>query len=221
MIKGVDQVRLLPRDAVVRTSNVDQGDWNYHFLLGPIQRKRFEIVAGLLPEKKSGRLLEIGYGSGIFMPELSRRCDELYGLDPHPKKDEINAALRRHCVDASLTMGNAESIPFDESFFDVVVAVSAMEYVSDIERSCVEIGRVLAPGGIFVFITPGQSRILDLAVWLLTGQSAEFQYGDRRQRLSDVVFRFFDVAQQRVYCPFSLPVIKLYTAYDLRPKGRA
>ena len=186
-----DQLRLLPREAVITTCDVDQGAWNFHPLSGPLQRKRFQIVADLLPDRPSGRLLEIGYGSGVFMPELRRHCGALFGLDPHPRTDEVKVVLERHGIDVSLKRGSAESIPFDDSFFDVVVAVSAMEYVHDINQACIEIDRILASGGEFIFITPGHSRILDLAVWMLTGKSAEDQYGNRRQRLMEVHFQVF------------------------------
>ena len=74
---------LLPPSALVKTSDVDKAEWNFRPLLGIIQRLRFRMILSLLPKRRIGRLLEIGYGSGVFLPELSRRCDNLYGIDPH------------------------------------------------------------------------------------------------------------------------------------------
>src|SRR5690606_26267525 len=75
-------LRLLPRGALVKTGTVDHADWNYRPVLGPISRIRFKLALALLPSP-SRRLLEVGYGSGIFMPELARTCEVLYGLDTH------------------------------------------------------------------------------------------------------------------------------------------
>lgn len=35
------------------------------------------------------RRLEVGYGSSVFLAELQRHCEELYGLDPHPMRERV------------------------------------------------------------------------------------------------------------------------------------
>ncbi len=94
-----------------------------------------------------------------------------------------------------------------------------MEYVHDINQACIEIDRILASGGEFIFITPGHSKILDLAVWMLTGKSAEDQYGNRRQRLMEFISRYFVASKKVTYRPLSIPVIRIYTAFKLRSKS--
>ena len=214
------QVRLLDRKSLIPTGDVDQAAWNYHPILGPVQRARFDIIVGLLGERRYERLLEIGYGSGVFMPELSRHCRNLYGIDPHPMPERIEAVLAESGVSATLSQGGAESLPFDDGFFDAVIAVSSMEYVEEIEQACREIERVLAPRGIFVMITPGHSKILDMAVRFLTGESAAAQYGDRRQRLLDVVNAHFAEVETEVFRLVFTPFVKLYTALKLQPKAK-
>jgi len=44
-------------------------------------------------KSRRARILEIGYGSGVFMPELSARCDELYGVDVHSRHEEVAATI--------------------------------------------------------------------------------------------------------------------------------
>ena len=63
-------LKLLPREALIQTGEVDHADWNYRPLLGMIQRLRFRLILRILAGRKYHRLLEIGYGSGVFMPEL-------------------------------------------------------------------------------------------------------------------------------------------------------
>ena len=68
---------LLPAEALMRTSEVDHADWNYRPLLGWVQGQRFAAVLSSLPAIRIQRLLEVGYGSGVFMPVLKSKCEEL------------------------------------------------------------------------------------------------------------------------------------------------
>ncbi len=204
------QLSLLPKSALVCTSVIDHPDWNYRPLLGSVQRIRFRLMQELLGDANYDRLLEIGYGSGVFMPELARRCAWLYGIDPHPKTKEVTDNLRQHGVDAALTRGQIEQAPYESGYFDCVVTISALEYVADIERACAEIRRVLRPGGVFAVITPGANRLWDLALRASTGESPG-QYAGRRQRLQPVLrSRFRLVREVRVPRP-SGPATRLYT----------
>lgn len=54
------RLRLLPRDALIATSEVDHADWNYRPLLGALQRRRFVMALSLMKSRKYERLLEVG-----------------------------------------------------------------------------------------------------------------------------------------------------------------
>lgn len=205
-----DRLALLPEEALIRTGPVDHADWNYRPLLGRVQRTRFGLIRRLLGEQASGRLLEIGYGSGVFMPELARHAGELFGIDPHPMPTEVETVLRNHGVQASLLSGSAESLPYADDFFDCVVSVSAMEYVVDIESGCREIRRVLKPGGRLVLATPGASPIWDLALRLSTGENSD-QYADRREQLLPTLKRHFTVQRQIVVPRIGGRFVRLYS----------
>src|ERR1041384_3326977 len=96
------QLHLLPQRALVKTGPVDHADWNFRPMLGAIQRSRFRLLLRLLSPQRFDRLLEIGYGSGVFLPELARRCRELHGLDVHEEPERVAAALAAFDVKASL-----------------------------------------------------------------------------------------------------------------------
>jgi SAM-dependent methyltransferase len=203
-------LKLLPKSALVCTSEVDHPDWNYRPLLGAVQRLRFRIVLKLLAGARFGRLLEIGYGSGVFMPELAARCAELYGIDPHPHQSEVEESLARNGVPAALTRGTVEAMPYQTGFFDCAVTISALEYVPDIEAACQEIRRVLRPNGVLAVVTPGATPLWDLALRLSTGESPS-QYADRRQRLQPALGRSFTLTHQVRVPRLGPAAVRLYT----------
>ena len=210
-----EPLHLLPPSALIRTSAVDRAHWNYRTLLGQLQRLRFRVILRLLGANHYGRLLEIGYGSGVLMPELARRCTQLYGIDPHPKNREVQAALARHGVWAQLHCGSAERLPFDDGSIDAIVSVSALEYVPDIHIACREFRRVLSRGGHLVVCTPGFSPFLDFALRLTTGESAE-QYADRRQQLLPTLKGNFVTIKETPVPWMAAPLLSIYTGIKLQ-----
>jgi SAM-dependent methyltransferase len=208
-------LRVLPKAALIKTGPFDHADWNFRPLLGWIIRRRFKLILSLLPQKRVQRILEVGYGSGMFMPELVERCDELYGIDIHPMNQEVTDRLREFHVEAHLTSASAESIPFENDCFDYVVAMSSLEFVEDQELASQELQRVIKPDGRLIFVTPGHSPIVDFGLRVLTGKRADEAYGERRQSLISTLSKYFYV-QGRVRFPSLLnSIICLYIALNL------
>jgi SAM-dependent methyltransferase len=209
-------VKLLPKEALLTTGGVDHGDWNYRPVIGAIQRSRFALLLRLMGKERYRNLLEIGYGSGILMPELAGRCENLFGIDPHPYPKEVSELLQKYGVNANLYAAGAESIPLETESIDCAVAVSSLEFVEDLEKACGEISRVLRPTGAFAVITPGQSPLLDFGLWVLTGQSAKKDFGDRRISIVDTLLRHFRIEKEMCVPGFLNSVIMLYRGLYLR-----
>jgi len=208
-------VALLPRASLVKTSDLDQAAWIYQGgVLSAIQRKRFALATQLLGSGH-GELLEIGYGSGVFMPELSKRCERLYGVDVHDHTGSVADALAAQGVTVRLETAPAERLPFDDDSLDAIVTVSSLEFVDDVECAVAEMARVLRPTGVAVVVTPGHSPVLDLGLRLLSGERAEDTFQGRRQRVIPALVDHF-----RVQRSVRFPAVGtwLYTALRVQPR---
>ena len=213
-ISGV-RPKLLPRSAAIGTGFQDVPSLNYHPVLGFISRLRFAIVLSLLPKKRFPRLLEVGYGSGIFQPELARHCDELYGVDVHPYARRVSRNLQSCQVDTRLVQGDGLAVPFADHSFDCVLAMSCMEYMDPLDQAAREMRRILKPGGAFLCVTPGNSPVIDFGHDLLTGRSVRNGYGDRRSALIPTLSRYFTVQEELTMPRFGGPLVTLYRGYRL------
>jgi len=216
-----DTLRLLPKDALLQTGPVDHADWNYRPVLGAIQRARFRMVLGLLPSPRVPRLLEVGYGSGVFLPTLHEQCDELHALDVHGRNKEVTQKLKEHGIRAELRQNSCDSTGYPDDHFDCAVAVSSLEFVDHLDEACIELRRVLKPGGCLVAVTPGSSKVLDWGLKVLTGKNGEDDFAGRRQRIIPTLRRHFAVEHTKVFPLGGLPV-PMYTALRLRkqPQNR-
>src|SRR4029077_7874514 len=120
-------LKLIPPESLLKTGEVDHADWNHRPIIGVIQRLRYRLALALVGNTTFGRLLEVGYGSGVFMPDLAERCNELHGIDIHSTGSEVEEVLRRHGFRALLSTESVTELPFEDNYFDCVVTVSSLE----------------------------------------------------------------------------------------------
>jgi len=184
-------------DLLSKTGVVDYYDWNYKFPIKYIQKYRFKRIITLLGKEKFQTLLEAGTGSGIFLPELSKHCEKLYACDIHENFDSISAlCVSSGIKDFNLSTQSIDHTNFPDKFFDVVVAVSVLEFVPDIEKAAFEIKRILKNDGIFITICPMESSILDFFLSFYTRKPPKEESGDSRKKVSKILEQRFIVIKK-------------------------
>lgn len=213
------ELRLLPRRSLVRTNALDQGDWNYRPLLGWVSRLRFRALAKIL-DRPVERILEVGYGSGVFLPHLARRCRRLFAVDVHHNAPPVDVRLRRDGVSAQLLRGSALGLPFATGTFDAVVAVSTLEFVPDVQAAVDELVRVTRTDGRVLAVTPGRSALLDLGLELMTGERGEDTFEGRRGSVVPAFERAARIVDLIHLPPFVHRVLPLYTVVVASPLPR-
>ncbi len=114
-------------------------------------------------------ILDAGCGKeGIFSKYRSKNIKfptKLIGTDLY-KGD--NKLIDEQYV-ASLT-----NLPFEDSFFDVVVCEWVMEHVEFPTQALKEIHRVLKPNGKFIFFTPNKNNLLVLLSNIIGNRAKDF-----------------------------------------------
>lgn len=96
----------------------------------------------------------MGYGSGIFLPQLSQYFQYVYGLDVHDQATMVSQNLSEIGVRAILTRGEGSRLPFQNETFDSVVAMSVLGYFAHLGQGLQELKRVLRPQGKLVLGFP-------------------------------------------------------------------
>lgn len=135
---------------------------------------RLTMALDLLGKKTFGSLLEIGFGSGVLLPELKIRARRLYGIDIHAHLCAVKKMLYKEGVNAHLANASLLNLPFRDASFDCVVSVATLEHITDLSHAAGEIKRVLKPAGIAVLGFPVENRLSDILL-ILTGSRKAYK----------------------------------------------
>ena len=127
-----------------------------------IDRRRQMVVA-----RAAGKVLEIGFGTGLNLPHYSSAVTSLTLLDPEELlpgrvQQRMDACRARQVV---RTSASAEQLPFSDATFDVVVSTYALCTIPDAQAALAEVWRVLHPRGTLLFAEHGRAAERSIARW--------------------------------------------------------
>jgi ubiquinone/menaquinone biosynthesis C-methylase UbiE len=105
---------------------------------------------------QSGKLLDIGCGTGLFVERYIVDGRSAVGLDISRRMIE---RARRRCGECDYTVGTGEKIPFYDNSFDAISSLLVFSYVRDPEAMLSEAYRVLKPGGAIAICTLGKKLL--------------------------------------------------------------
>lgn len=92
-------------------------------------------------------ILDVGCGTGTLLRKIidERPQVKAYGLDL--SEEMLNVAKQKLPKRVELVWGEAESLPYDNKRFELVVMVDSLRYFINPEQAVKEAYRVLKPGG--------------------------------------------------------------------------
>src|SRR5262245_9904514 len=129
--------------------------WLIHLAM---RQKRLASYRDRVVAAATGRVLEIGIGSGLNLPFYRAEVQQIVGLDPSPRLLEMaRNAARQRSMPLELIEGTAESIPLEAHSIDTVVTTWTLCSIPDAQRALEEMRRVLKPTGSLLFVEHGRA----------------------------------------------------------------
>lgn len=135
----------------------------------------------VIPHVVGERVLEIAFGTGDLLVDLSAAGKRPVGIDLSPYMVRLaRNKLLRHGLSVPLVRGQAQALPFADGAFDSLAATFPTLYIVD-PQTLAEALRILRPGGRLIvvdrcrFLGPNWlNRFVD---WLyrITGQQTEIR----------------------------------------------
>ena len=135
------------------------------FMAGPekavLREHRKALLGGV-----SGRVIEIGGGTGANLPFYGPGIEELVITEPEePMARRLETKLGDYPLPARVVRATAEELPLEAQSFDFAVSTLVLCTVADPGRALDEIHRVLKPEGQLLFLEHVRADEPGLARW--------------------------------------------------------
>ncbi len=122
---------------------------------------RAAVVAGL-----SGRVVEIGFGSGFNVPFYPDAVERVLAVEPSATAFTMaGKRIAASAVPVEQVGLDGQSLPLDDESCDASLCTFALCTIPDVESAVNEVRRVLLPGGTFHFLEHGLAPDAGVARW--------------------------------------------------------
>ena len=117
---------------------------------GQHARSLYPVLLEKLSSIHYTTVLDLGCGTGAVLQTILYRdsTKKAYGLDL--SENMLQIAKEKLKDKATLVLGDSESLPFENEFFDVVFCNDSLHHYPDPQAVIAEVLRVLKPGGNFI-----------------------------------------------------------------------
>ena len=108
------------------------------------------------------KALEIGPGSGLYLPVLAKRFREVIAADIEDAYlNEANSLAAAH-PNLHPVVDDITHSRLPERSFDLILCTEVVEHIADSARAIAEMHRLLKPGGVLILSTPQRYSPLEL-----------------------------------------------------------
>ncbi|MBC7235672.1 MAG: methyltransferase domain-containing protein [Chloroflexi bacterium] len=109
-----------------------------------VDRLEKRLIYRLARPRAGETALDVGTGTGHWAIDLARKGLKVTGVDT---SEAMLAVARQKSAAVAWQRGDAQALPFADYSFQLVLAVTTLEFVRDPQVALAEMARVTAPGG--------------------------------------------------------------------------
>lgn len=108
-----------------------------------------------LPKKNNNLVADIGAGTGNYSFKIAEKNNIVHALEP----SAIMQNQKKHHDNIIWFNGFAENIPFENSKYDSVICILASHHFNNLEKSIIEMHRILKKNGRLILFTADPSKV--------------------------------------------------------------
>lgn len=112
----------------------------------------YPLLRKWLEQMPTGNIVDLGSGQGVCSQQVTLATQNYTGLEAslflHERAVKLYSGARKNFV-----LGNIYAMPFAEGVFDGAFSVATWHLLADLPLVCLELARILKPGGLFFIVT--------------------------------------------------------------------
>ncbi len=141
----------------------------YDTLIEPFNKGLRQIGLEMCPPSQGMRVLDVGCGTGTHLDLYQLGGCQVFGIDS--SKAMLDMARQKLGQRATLHLGNAAEMPYEDKFFDLILITLVLHEMPNTVRSAVvrEIKRIVKPGGQILVIDYYNGPVRFPKGWLFKG----------------------------------------------------
>lgn len=125
---------------------------------GKASEKFYSLVTTYVELRKGYRILDVGCGTGTILKRFSKKCNvECHGIDV---EEEMLQEARAKCPQMDIQLCSCDATPYEDEYFDVIVACMAYHHFPDREAFEKEASRIIKKGGRLYIVDPKFSFVI-------------------------------------------------------------
>jgi len=141
-------------------------------------------------------VLEVGVGAGTDHLQWARAGARCYGVDlTEAAIETTRARLALYGLESNLQRVDAEMLPFEDNYFDLVYSWGVVHHSEHPEQIIGEIRRVLKPGGTFIGMLYSRRSLVAFKLWVKHG----LLRGRPWRSLADVIWHHMESQGTKAY----------------------
>ncbi|MBK7269189.1 MAG: class I SAM-dependent methyltransferase [Flavobacteriales bacterium] len=144
-------------------------------VLSPVTAIRFdELLDRFERYRKTGRLIDVGCGAGLFLERAALRGWEVFGTE---YGDRAVAACKARGI--RIIEGPLDPSHYGDDHFDVVCSFEVIEHLAHPRQEIARMAKILRPGGLLYMTTPNfncMGRLFSRSAWSIVHYPEHLSY---------------------------------------------
>jgi ubiquinone/menaquinone biosynthesis C-methylase UbiE len=178
------------------------------------------MVYDAIKTYRFSKLLEVGTGSGIFLPTLSTLSDKIVATDIHPNLDKVEAMITKEELYCDVEFKNVDiqKMPFKKDSFGGVISISTMEHIQKLDQAFDEVHKVLKKDGLFVIGIPAANLVTRMGFILLgEGEVIDDHHCNTHKDIFKSLKKHFEIVEtKRFWFPTLWPIYYVIVAKNIK-----